>query len=102
MSELRYPTEALRGDYIRAGLGLVLTLGPALGIPLASPANYLLLPAAALFAAFALRTWRRQRTRVEITAEGISLFCSQRVSLPWTEVRSVRLSYFSTQRDRTG
>jgi hypothetical protein len=102
MTELRYPTEALRGDYVRAGIGLILTLGPALAIPLSSPANYVLLPAAALFLAFALRTWRRQRTRVVLTPEGISLFCSQRVSLPWTHVQSVRLSYFSTQRDRTG
>jgi hypothetical protein len=102
MTELRYPPEALRGDYIRAGIGLVLTLGPALAIPLSSPANYLLLPAAALFLAFGWRTWRRQKTRLAVTADGISLFCSQRVSLSWTQVQSVRLSYFSTQRDRTG
>jgi hypothetical protein len=102
MTELRYPTETLRGDYIRAGIGLLLTLGPALAIPLTSPANYFLFPAAALFLAYAWRTWRRQRTRVAITAEGISLFGSQPVSLAWRQVRSVRLSYFSTQRDRTG
>jgi hypothetical protein len=102
MTELSYPSQTLRGDYIRAGIGLVLTLGPALAIPLASPANYILLPAAALFLAFALRTWRRQQTRIVLTADGISLFGSQPASFPWTHIRSVRLSYFSTQRDRTG
>jgi hypothetical protein len=102
MSEMRYPIEALRGDYIRAGIGLLLTLPAALAIPLGSPANYVLLPAAALFLAFGWRTWRRQKTRIAVAADGISLFCSQRVSLPWTQIRTVRLSYFSTQRDRTG
>ncbi len=102
MSELRYDSQSLRGDYIRAGFGLALTLGPALTIPLSSPAMYVLGPAAALFLAFGLWTWRRQATRVRLDDEGISLFYPQRVSLPWTEVQSVRLSYFSTRRDRTG
>lgn len=102
MSVLRYRFERLRPDYLRAGAGLVLTLGPALFIPLNSAAHYLLLPAALLFLAFGLRTWKRQISRVEIDAEGISLFSPGRVSLAWDAVRTVKLSYYSTRSDRTG
>jgi len=102
MTELQYSAAALRGDYVRAGIGLALTLGPQLAIPLASPATYVLAPAALLFLAFGVRTWRRQKSRILLTSEGISLFCPHRVNLDWTNVRSVRLSYFSTRRDRTG
>lgn len=100
MSDLRYPLAALRGDYIRAGLGLILSLAPAVTVPLASPVDYLLLPAAALFMIFGLRTWQRQQSRVVIDRQGISLFRARQVSLAWRSIRSVRLSYFSTRADR--
>ncbi len=100
MSDLRYPLAALRGDYFRAALGAALSLAPALAIPLASPVDYLLLPAAALFLIFGLRTWQRQQSRVVIDRQGISLFRAGRVSFPWRSVRAVRLSYFSTRADR--
>jgi hypothetical protein len=102
MNELHYPIEALRGDYLRAGLGVILTLAPALGIPLASPAMYVLVPAAILFLAFGVRTWRRHRSRVVLDRRSISIFGPRRVSLDWERVRSVKLSYFSTRADRTG
>lgn len=102
MNDLRYPVEALRGDYLRAGIGLVLTLAPAFAIPVASPAMYVLVPAAALFLVFGVRTWQRQRSRVVLDGQGISIFWPRRVSLDWQQVRSVKLSYFSTRADRTG
>ena len=100
MSDLRYPLAALRGDYVRAGVGLALSLAPAAAVPPASPVDYLLLPAAALFMIFGLRTWQRQRSRVVIDRQGISLFRAGQVSLAWGGIRSVRLSYFSTRADR--
>ena len=100
MSDLRYPVAALRGDYARAGIGLVLSLGPALAVPLASPVDYLLVPAAALCLLFGARTWQRQHSRVVVDPQGISIFRTRRVSLDWRSIRSVRLSYFSTRADR--
>jgi hypothetical protein len=100
MSDLRYPIAALRGDYVRAGLGLTVSLGAALAVPLASPVDFLLLPAAALFGIFGLRTWHRQHSRVVVDPQGISIFRTGRVSLDWRSIRSVRLSYFSTRADR--
>lgn len=102
MSALHYRAENLRSDYLRAGTGLVLTLGPALFIPVGSAAHFVLLPAALLFLVFGLRTWRRQVSRVEVDAAGISLFSPGRVSLAWNAVRAVKLSYYSTRGDRTG
>src|SRR5215472_4198486 len=100
MSDLRYPVAALRGDYVRAGLGFTLSLAPAAAVPLASPADYLLLPAAVLFAVFGWRTWQRQQSRVVIDPQGISIFRTGQVSLDWKAIRSVHLSYFSTRTDR--
>lgn len=102
MTELRYPLRALAGDYLRAGLGLVASIGPALALPTDSPILYVLVPMALLFAVFALRTWRNQITRAAVDREGISLFSPARVSFAWRQVRSVRLNYYSTRRDRTG
>ena len=102
MTELTYPFNALRGDYVRAAIGLVLTLCPAGAIPLGAPADYVLLPAAALFALFGLRTWRRQRCRVHLSKARISIFRPRQVSLDWQGIRTVKLSYFSTRPDRSG
>jgi hypothetical protein len=102
MTELSYPAGALRGDYVRAALGLLLTVGPALAIPWSSPANLVLLPAACLFAIFTIRTWRRQQSRVIVNDDGISIFGMRRVSLDWAKINAVKLSYFSTRRDRSG
>jgi hypothetical protein len=102
VTEFRYPTRALRGDYLRAGLGLVLTIGPALAVPRGSYALYVLIPIACVFFAFALRTWQRQQSRVVVDLQGISLFSPRRVSLPWANVRAVHLSYYSLKSDRTG
>lgn len=100
MSDLRYPVAALRGDYTRAGIGLAVSLGAALAVPLASPVDWLLVPAAVLFVVFGWRTWQRQQSRVVVDPQGISIFRTRRVSLDWRSVRSVRLSYFSTRADR--
>jgi hypothetical protein len=102
MSELRYPGGMLRGDYIRAGIGLALTLIPATMVPAGSTAFYILLAAALLFLAFGWRTWSRQHSRVVVDSEGISLFSPRRVSLAWKNINSVRLSYYSLKSDRTG
>jgi hypothetical protein len=102
MKVLRYRFEALRSDYLRTGIGLALSLGPALFIPAGSAAMYLLGPAGLLFLIFGLRTWRRQISRAEVDGDGISFFSPGRVSLAWNDLRAIKLSYYSTRTDRTG
>ena len=102
MNVYRYPLKSLAGDYARAGAGLALTAGPAMMVPAGSASLYILVPLAALFVAFAIRTGRRQLARVALTADGLSIFQPGQVSLEAGEVGSVKLSYFSTKSDRAG
>lgn len=102
MTQHRYPLDAVVGDYLRAGVGLALTAGPAALAPLDSPVQYVLLPLAVLFAMFAVRTGRRHGARVEIARDTLSLFQPRQVSLSIGNVKSVKLSYYSTKTDRAG
>jgi len=101
MSIHRYPRTALRGDYLRAGIGLVLTGGLAAlagGQPVATG---VLGGAALLFLAFALRTWLRQRTIIEIIDDGVSTSGARSVNLTWRDLSAFKLRYYATKRDRT-
>jgi hypothetical protein len=102
----RYPRAELRGDYLRAGAGIVLT-----GLPLAATwgnlyAGLILGALLALFVVFGLRTWLRQASVYEVGDDGIacngwSILGAGRVSLPWREVERVKLAFYSTRRDRS-
>jgi len=71
MSEHRYPTDALVGDYVRAGAGMALT-----GLPLAlTPLN------------------------VYVAEDGIALVGPFPARLAWAALESVSLRYFATRRD---
>ncbi|HSE78902.1 MAG TPA: hypothetical protein VLG66_12965 [Alphaproteobacteria bacterium] len=102
MNVYRYPLKSVVGDYARASAGLALTAGPAMMVPAGSASLYVLLPLAALFVAFAIRTGRRQIARVELTPSDLSIFGPGQVSLEAGEVDSVKLSYFSTKSDHAG
>jgi len=102
MITYRYPRRALTGDFVRAGVGLALTLGPALAIPATSAAQFILLPLAGLFAAFGIRTWLRSVAVIAVTAQDISLSAPWRARLAWENLMDVRLDYYSTRFDRTG
>jgi hypothetical protein len=102
----RYPWPELRGDYIRASAGIVLT-----GLPLIATwgdlyAGLILAALMAVFVVFGLRTWLRQRSVYEvgddrIAQNGWSILGAGRVSLPWREVERVKLAFYSTRRDRS-
>ena len=102
MSLHRYPSNALVGDYLRAGFGLLLTLGPALAVPRDSAALWVLLPLALLFAVFGFRTLARHKASVELTQEGLSLSSWTRSTLKWSELKQLRVDYYSTRGDRSG
>ncbi len=101
MSLHRYPPKALLGDYLRAAFGLALTLGPALLVPADSAALWVLLPLATLFAVFGARTLARHRTSVDLSVEGVSLSTWTRASLPWSQLKHLRMDYYSTRGDRS-
>ena len=101
MIEYRYPARALAGDYARAGIGLLVTLGPLLFVP-ASPVMMVILGGlAALFLAFGARTVLRQCTVVRLDDAGIAAVGPVRAQIAWKDLEGLALAYYSTRRDRT-
>lgn len=99
-SRHRYARQGLYGDYARTAAGLALTLGPLAITGATGIGAYVLVALAAVFALFGLRTLARQRAEVVLDAEGVSTAGMRRASVRWQELRSVKLAYFSTRRDR--
>ena len=99
MSEHRYPTEALLGDYARAGAGLVLTAAPLVLVPLNLYVASVLGLLAALFAVFGALTLLRQLRRIELNDKAIEARGVFPVELPQDALETVSLRYFATRRD---
>lgn len=100
MSSHRYPTKAMTGDYIRGGIGVVvsgslLVMAREIGV-----FHYILMGGVVLFGGFALRTWLRHQTSYELSEEGIWANGPLSKALRWSEITDIRLKYFSTRRDR--
>jgi len=101
LQEYRYPSSALMRDYLRAVTGLTVFGGPALFVPLSSVMFALLGGLGLLFAAFALRTFLRQQSRLLADDRGLRFAGPVTRQLAWSDIEEVRLKYYSTWRDRT-
>lgn len=99
MSEHRYPTDALIGDYLRAGAGMALTGTPLALTPLNVYVTAVLGVLMALFGVFGALTALRHLRRVEVGEEGIALVGPFPARLAWAALESVNLRYFATRRD---
>ena len=89
---LRYPARAIVLDYFYAALGLAFTLVPlALVTPLAAVTG-ILIGFAILFFVFGLRTAIRHDTFVEVSNGGVTLRSLWSFTVPWNELREVKLS----------
>ncbi|HTS90581.1 MAG TPA: hypothetical protein VMG55_01155 [Stellaceae bacterium] len=99
MSEHRYPTDALIGDYLRAGAGMALTGLPLLLTPLNPYVVAVLAGLTALFGVFGLLTALRHLRRVELGDDGIALVGPFPARLAWAALENVSLRYFATRRD---
>ncbi len=95
-----YPARALAGDYARAALGVALTWGPLALVEPLPAVGYALGGLGALFAAFGLRTALRQATRIECSAQGLTVSGPIPQRLVWSELDGLSLRYYSTRRDR--
>ena len=94
----RYPPSSMVSDHVRAGAGLLFTLGPIMALNLPPVSLGILVAMAALFAVFALQTLRRHGRWIEVTTEFIAVHPGG-PRLTWGEVTGVSLAYFSTWRD---
>ncbi|MCA3260676.1 MAG: hypothetical protein ING44_01940 [Telmatospirillum sp.] len=99
---LSYPVKAVMGDYARAAIGIIFTGVPALSLGQWTFAHWLLVPLCLLFLVFAWRTRVRQRTAIVWDDTGLSLSGSAQASVRWNQVRSLKLAFYATGRDRTG
>lgn len=109
MSTLQYRRESLRGDYIRAAVGLAIC-GVALYAVWGHPvAGWIFIGLVAFFGLFLLRTLVRQITEFELTAAGLRRSIAVggasgkgvEKTLTWDSLDRVRLKYYSTRRDRS-
>lgn len=99
MSEHRYPMDALLGDYVRAGAGLLLAGAPLVLVPLNIYVESVLGGLAALFGCFGGLTALRHLHRIEVGEEGIAARGPFPVQLTWEALDGVTLRYFATRRD---
>ena len=99
---LRYPARSLAADYLRAGVGIVLSLAPLALMQPALVVASLLAAAAALFLVYFARTVCRHLTRIELDEAGVRASGPLGASIRWAELCSLRLDYYSTRRDQEG
>ncbi len=100
MTRLRYHRRDIHADLLRAGLGLVACVVPMFFLEPGATATYVLALPAALFALFGARTFTNARTVVLLDENGIRAEGGHTADIRWDDLSDVRLSYFSTRRDR--
>ncbi|MBS28166.1 MAG: hypothetical protein CL566_04470 [Alphaproteobacteria bacterium] len=100
MSTHRYAPRALNADLLRAAVGTGFCLVPLVFVDLGAWGILVFAIPAAMFTIFGLRTWANRQTVVEIDAVGISLTGWSPRHIAWRDMSALKLSYFSTRRDR--
>ena len=100
MSLHSYPAKVQRSDMIRGGVGLLLTAGPLIVLPMHWVVSMLFGAAAILFAVFTARIVQRALTRYEFGERGIVARGPLGVAIAWDDLDALKLQFFSTRRDR--
>lgn len=97
-----YSARALSGDYLRSGIGFLVTGGPVLLMETAPAVTVALTALACLFSFFGLRVVLRQITVIEANEQAIEARGIGGTRLAWNAIDEVRLDYYSTRRDGRG
>lgn len=87
-------------DYAGSAIGLACSLGPLAFVQPAAATAWVLAAAAALFLVYFGRTVCRQLTHIELDEAGIRARGPLGAAIRWENLRSLRLDYYSTRRDR--
>jgi hypothetical protein len=98
----RYPLGAISADYARGLGGIVLTAGPLWTLAPGGPLAWVLAACLLLFLVYFVRAVVRHLTRIELSETGIAARGPFGGAIPWDELRSVKLNYYTTRSDRTG
>ena len=100
-ADLRYPRQTLWADYIRAGAGVVLCGLPLLVVEVNRWVALILGAGFLLFAVFFVRTALRQTTRYVLGPDTLCADGPAGTLVEWSRLDRMKLSYFSTKRDRS-
>jgi hypothetical protein len=95
-----YPASAMVGDYLRAAAGLVPAGVLLATVPVSSAAAAVLALCAAIFGLFGARTALRHATSLELTETELRANGVVPRTIAWAELDRMRLTYYSTRRDR--
>ncbi len=87
-------------DYAGSAIGLACSLGPLAFVQPAAAVAWVLAAAAAFFLVYFARTVCRQLTHIELDEAGICARGPLGAAIRWEDLRSLRLGYYSTRRDR--
>jgi hypothetical protein len=100
-ADLRYPRPTLMADYMRAAAGVLLCGAPLLALEVNRWLGAILLLGFLLFAVFLVRTALRHHTRYMLGPDTLCADGPAGTLVEWNRLDRLKLSYFSTKRDRT-
>jgi hypothetical protein len=100
-ADLRYPQNTLMADYGRAAIGALLCGAPLLAIDVNKWLAFILLAGLVLFVLFGLRTALRHKTRYVLSDQTLAVDGPIGTLVEWSRLDRMKLSYFSTKRDRS-
>ena len=101
-ADLRYPRQTLLADYGRAAAGVLLCGAPLMLLDVNRWLALILLLGFLLFAVFLARTALRHHTRYVLGPDTLCADGPGGTVVEWTRLDRMRLSYYSTKRDRSG
>jgi hypothetical protein len=100
-ADLRYPRQTLLADYGRATAGVLLCGAPLLLLDVNRWLALILLLGFLLFAVFLARTALRHHTRYVLGPDTLCADGPAGTLVEWNRLDRLKLSYFSTKRDRS-
>lgn len=101
-TRFRYRRASLLAEYARGAGGLALTAGPLWFLAPALGTSLALGAASVFFLLYFARAVVRHLTRFELDETGMRAVGPLGRAIPWEELRSVRLGYYTTRSDRSG
>ena len=102
MAVFRYPAGATAADFSRGLFGIALTAGPFFALAPSGPLAWILAACMLLFLVYFVRAVVRHLTRIELSEAGIAALGPFGRAIPWDELRSMKLNYYTTRSDRSG
>ena len=94
MFTCKYSSKSISGDYIRATIGLIITVGLLLPATKITIFQYIFAAGALLFFGFLLRTILRQFTTCIVTEQNLKTTGLFKRTLSWDKLNDVNLNTF--------